>query len=72
MFEFTAGHIISSLKELLGEKYRIDSGGFSVLKEMVQNADDAHAATLRIAWLDLLLTQSATRHVSCTPGSLFR
>lgn len=52
MFEVTPGHIISSLKELLGEKYRYDPGGVSVLKEMVQNADDAGASTLRLAWCD--------------------
>ncbi len=44
--------LISELQHLLGDRYRYDEGALAVLKEIVQNADDAGATTLDFVVLD--------------------
>ncbi|MFS8069442.1 MAG: sacsin N-terminal ATP-binding-like domain-containing protein, partial [Byssovorax sp.] len=47
----TAIEIISQLQQLLREQYRGDDGGLTILKEIVQNADDSGASRLHFVVL---------------------
>lgn len=55
---FTATEIISQLQQLLREQYRGDDGELTILKEIVQNADDAGASTLRFILMETGITET--------------
>lgn len=58
-FQVTSRSVRSQIKNLLHDSYR---GGFSILKELVQNADDAEASHLRVVHLNAGAGEGAKGH----------
>lgn len=70
MFRFTPRDMIRDLRHLLGDRYRHDAGGLSLIKEVVQNADDARAEKLVLAWCEGESVPSGTNPLFGRPGIL--
>jgi|GEM_PF-5831280 len=49
MLRFTARDLIRDLQALLRDRYRDNDGGIAIVKEVIQNADDAGATALFLA-----------------------
>ena len=51
-YELSPASIVSQLRALLSDRYPLDDGHVSILKEIVQNADDARASRLDLVLLE--------------------
>ncbi len=70
MFRFTPRDLIRDLKHLLNDRYRHDDSGVAVIKELLQNADDARAKTLFLAWFEGVAVDNDVNPLLGRPGIL--
>jgi hypothetical protein len=70
MFRFTPRDMIRDLRHLLGDRYRHDAGGLALIKEILQNADDARAKKLVLAWCEAQPLRPGMNPLFGRPGIL--
>jgi len=70
MFRLGARDLIRDLQQLLSDRYQHDDGALSLLKELVQNADDARATTLSLGWCDATEVSDDANPLLGRPGIL--
>lgn len=49
--QYSHRDFVKQLRQLLQDRYTWDGDGFSILKELVQNANDAGATRLDLGWV---------------------
>jgi hypothetical protein len=66
---YTHRNLIKQLRQLLQDRYTWDGDGFSILKELIQNANDAGATRLDLGWVPATTKDSV--HLLLGSAALF-
>lgn len=70
MLRLRARDLIRDLKTLLDERYRNDKDGSSIIKEVLQNADDVRATKVWLAWVEGEMVPEGCNPLLGRPGFL--
>lgn len=68
--QYSHRDFIKQLRQLLQDRYKWDGDGFTILKELIQNANDAQASTLHLGWSHALFPMvSPPQGTNCSNSS---
>jgi hypothetical protein len=70
LFRFRARDLVRDLKNLLQDRYRDNDGGIAIVKELLQNADDARARSVWMAWFEASRSNDPVNPLLTRPGIL--